>query len=236
MKRNILAAFILFLSVTFPAFAEPLSFALVGVEDGTHGFQITQSLADEIGSRSGQEITIIALPAHRAKQLFKSGRIDGDWSRVDGFGKDIYGIIKISEPIASHPYFAYATRDDIKINGWESLKPYRVAYPRGWAVIELNLEPIHKNLIPVASAEAGLKFVAAGRADVFINIPFIVNSWLATEELKNKGIKAVKPPLDFLHVYIHAGPQHAELTKKMEASLKAMKLDGTYDKIMSGAK
>jgi len=233
--RKLLYASLLYLCASnIQAQATPLNFAIVGVQEGTAGFTVTQGLATEVGRRVGVEIKIIPLPAKRAIKQLMAREIDGDWARVDGYGTEIPGLIQISEPIASHPYTAYSTQNDIKINGWESLEPYRVAYLRGWKVVELKLAPFHKRLYPVSNNEAGFRFIAAHRADVFINIPFIANSHLKKKGIKELGIKGLKPPLDFLHVYIHALPKHAELAKKMEMAVKAMKADGTYDQIMSG--
>jgi len=218
------------------AFAEPLKIALVGVEEGTEASRIAHSLADEIGARSGTTITLVALPGRRALKYLKDGTIDGDFSRVDGFGQDIPGLIQISEPLNSYPYLVYTVKTDIHVDGWESLKPYKVAYPRGWKVIELNLKSVHNNLHPVDSTEAGLKFMTLGRADVFINIPLMVEPLLKTGELSNKGITALQPPLDFLHSYIYLLPQHADVAKRIETALKTMKEDGTHEKLFSGSK
>ena len=233
MRKLFFASVFMFLVGHFPAIATPLQFAIVGVEEGTVGFDVTQGLATEVGRRSGVEIEIVALPAKRAFRLLKKGLIDGDWSRVDGYGTEIPRLIKIPEPIASHPYLAYTANEEIVISGWESLKPYRVAYLRGWKVVELNLQPFHNNLFPVSNNESGFRFIAAGRADVFINIPFIAKSHLKKDSLRGLGIKGLHPPLDYLHVFAYVLPKHADLTKRMNASLKAMKEDGTYDRIMS---
>ncbi|MCP4757373.1 MAG: amino acid ABC transporter substrate-binding protein [Proteobacteria bacterium] len=235
MKKLIMAATIVVWSCFSPTLADTVEFGLIGVNEGTDGFRITESLADAIGAHAGTKITIVALPAKRAEALLRQREIDGDWSRVDGFEKKIPGLIKISEPLASYPYIAYSVRKDIKIDGWKSLKPYRVAYLRGWKVIDFKLKPIHNKLHPVNNAEHALHFLAAGRADVFINIPFIVGELLKKDEFKNKGIIALQPPIDFLHVYIYLLPKHADLAKRMEAGLKAIKKDGTYDRLMSGA-
>jgi polar amino acid transport system substrate-binding protein len=236
LLKKFIPVFLIFFCGGFPgANADSLNFALVGVEEGTPGYRITESLAAEVGSRSEIDINIIALPAKRAKLYLKQGEIDGDWVRVDGYGKDIPGLIKISEPTASHPYNAYSIRNDIQIAGWKSLKPYSVAYPRGWKVIELSLKPFHKDLVPTDSVDSGLSFVAAGRADVFINIPFIVDSYLRKNAEKFKHLKALEPPLAYLHVYTYLLPQFASQAIRMKAALKAMKADGTYERIMSGS-
>ena len=233
--KTILAIALIFLGVSsFSTHAEDLTIALVGVQENTPGYKITQSLINEVGKRSKIKISFEILPAKRALLHLKNGKVDGDWVRVDGFGQDIPGLIKIMEPTASHPYTAYSARDDIKIDGWRSLENFKVLYLRGWKVVELNLKPFHNDLVPVDSVESGLKVISLGRADVFVNIPFIVASFLENNMGEFSKVKALHPPLDYLHVHTYLLPQHAALAVRIENALKSMKADGIYDLIMSG--
>ena len=214
-----------------PAFAETLTLAIVGVQKDTKGFEITQTLADAVATRAGIQIKIVALPGKRALESLRNGKIDGDFSRVAGFGTDIPGLIQVAEPMNSHPYLAYAIRKDIKIKNWKSLLPYKVTYLRGWKSVEGPLLPIHKNLHPLNTPKSALQFVAKGRADVFICIPFIADPLLASPELKNEGIVALQPPLSVLNLFIYLAPKHAEVAKRMSLALKAIKKDGTHTRI-----
>jgi len=214
--------------------SEPLKIAVGGIEEGTDSFRIAQSIASEIGVRSGTEINLIAIPAKRATEYLLSGEIDGDLSRIEGFGEEIPWLIRVSEPIAMFPYYAYSKERNIQIDGWNSIKRYKVAYIEDSAVIEAMLGPETTNLYSFSSAEAGLNFVASGRADIFVHIPFAIEPLLKKESMKNKGIKALLPAVDFLPIYLHLLPKHKELAEKIAYELKIMKEDQTYFKIMSG--
>jgi ABC-type amino acid transport substrate-binding protein len=234
MKHLIAFSLIFFLGVVPNVFAEPLRFAVTGLNPDTEGFQITVSLAKEIAKRSGVEISTIGMPAKRAQLWLSEKTIDGDWSRVDGFQNDIPGLLKISEPLAEHPYTAYSTRNDVKIDGWKSLKEYRVVYPRGWRIVEKNLLAFHKNLRASDSISSGLSIVAVRRADIYISIPFLVDEFLSENATKFKDIKALSPPLAYQAAYIFMLPKHAASAELIEAALKTMKADGTYEKILAG--
>ncbi|MFT5692143.1 MAG: polar amino acid transport system substrate-binding protein [Oceanicoccus sp.] len=216
------------------ATAEPLIVAIGGIEEDTDSFSIAQSIASGIALRTGTEITLIAIPAKRASEYLLSGEIDGDLSRFEGFTQEISWLVKVSEPIANFPYYAYSTNRDIKIKGWNSLKAYKVAYVEDHLIIKAKLGPDAKNLFSFTSTEAALNFVASGRADVFVQIPFAVEPLLKKDNMKNKGIRALLPAVDFLPIYLHLLPKHAELAKKISFELKAMKKDQSYFKIMSG--
>ncbi len=234
MKKLIAVLLVFVCSFNSNAFADHLKLALVGAEKGTKGFQIALSLAEEIRKRTGIEIITHALPGERAIRHLKDEEIDGDWARVDGFENEVSGLIQIPEKVMRGPYLAYSLRNDIKIEGWRSLEQYSVAHLRGWKIIDHNLKPFHKKLFPVDSIESGFKVVAAGRADVFIHTPIVVGAFLEESGLRAKGVKALQPPLDFFSLYIYLLERHAGLAKRIEAALKAIKADGTYDKILRG--
>ncbi len=218
------------------ACSDVLKFGLVGVEDQTKSFEVAQSIADELGVRIGHQISLISLPAERAFYYLSVGKIDGDWSRIDGFGQEIPGLVQVPEPIAVHPYTAYAVRQDIQINGWQSLKPYKVAHLAGWAVIANNLAPFHRDLVPTSDVASGLNFVRAGRADIFVCIPFIMDPLLELGGALPKEIHALQPPIDFLNMYIYLLPKHAQLEAVIARELKAMKSGGSFNSLISTVK
>ncbi len=108
---------------------------------------------------------------------------------------------------------------------------YKVAYPRGWRIIDKYL-PNHNNLQPLNSPKSGLKFLNADRADIFVNIPFIIEPLLKKDEFINMGIKALKPAIDFQNLYIYILPKHDKAAKLISEALKTMKKDGTQDRIL----
>mgnify|MGYP000229219873 CR=1 FL=1 len=151
---------------------------------------------------------------------------------ANGFGNQIQNLIKISTAINSLPYIAYSMNKSIKIDGWKSLTSYKVVYPRGWKVIDINLGKIHNNLQPIDTPKAGLKFIKRNRADIFVNIPIIIEPLLKTDEFINSGIYALKPPIALLNLYIYLLPRHAKEANLIEIALESMKKDGTQDKIL----
>jgi hypothetical protein len=131
----------------------------------------------------------------------------------------------VSEPIATLPYIAYSVRQDILIKGWESLKPYKATHLASMAAIANDLAPFHDDLFPMRDIESALNFVRAGRADIFISIPFIIDPLLEAEEAVTKDIRALQPAVDFSNTYIHLLPKHIDLEAVTASELKAMKSD-----------
>ena len=214
-----------------PIMAETLTFSLVGVDAHTKGFNIAQQLADNLGDRCNQDISLKSMPAKRADKLLEAGDLDGAWSRVIGLEKRVKNIHRIIEPIANHPYIAYSVKTDIKTAGWESLQSYKVSYQRGWTVIANHLAADHPALSALQNAKAAIRFLQAGRADVFISIPYIMDDLLESEEFTGNQIIANQPPIDFLDLYNYLHTRHKALEQPMQQCILDMKLDGSYDRI-----
>lgn len=142
---------------------------------------LASALRKEISSRSGVEIILVQFPDDRVDAFIESGRIDGDFTRIGGFQnylRDLVNglpdLLKVSEPIGRFSYFTYTMQADIEIDDWNNLKKYRVAYIEGSKTMATKLKPIHDNIFPVKNTKAGLRFLAAGRADIFVHINFLV--------------------------------------------------------------
>ena len=213
---------------------ESLKISILGSPPESRDFKIAQAMADDLSRRLKVKLTVVNLPGQRSIEYLKAGKIDGDWSRVDGFNKVVPGLIKVSEPMATHPFLAYSLKRDIKINGWKSLKPLRVVYLRGWKIIERELKDVHEHLHPVDDASIALALLVANRADVFIHVPYVIEPLLKTHEFKYSGIQALRPPLDYQNVHTYLLEKHQNLANRMATALKKMKQDGSYDALVYG--
>ncbi len=213
---------------------ESLKISILGSPPESTAYKIAQAMADDLSRRLKVNLTVVNLPGQRSIEYLKSGKIDGDWSRVDGFNQVVPGLIKVSEPMASHPFLAYSLKRDIKINGWESLKPFRVVYLRGWKIIERELKDVHEHLHPVDDASIALALLIANRADVFVHVPYVIEPILKTHEFKYSGIQALSPPLDYQNVHTYLLEKHQDLANRMAIALKEMKKDGSYDALVYG--
>lgn len=213
---------------------QTLKISILGSPPESTAYKIAQAMANDLSRRLQVNLTVVNLPGQRSIEYLKSGKIDGDWSRVDGFSKVVPGLIKVSEPMATHPFLAYSLKHNLKINGWKSLKPLRVVYLRGWKIIERELSGFHDYLHPVDDASIALSLLTANRADVFIHVPYVIEPLLKTKEFKYSGIQALRPPLDYQNVHTYLLEKHQDLAERMARALKKMKRDGSYDALVYG--
>mgnify|MGYP000033794433 CR=1 FL=1 len=232
-KKVLLAVFVCLLNIASEVGAESLRIAILGAPKESVGFKTAKLMAHELGQRMGVELILVPLPGKRSTEYLKAEKIDGDWSRVDGFGKDMPGLIKVIEPMSTHPFLAYATKD-IKINGWKSLESFRVVHLRGWKLVARELSPFNKKMYPVDDVDIALSLLMANRADVLIHVPYVMQSLLKRDKYKNSNVKALQPPLAYLNVHAYLLKKHTKWAVKMSAAIKSMKKDGTYNRLVFG--
>lgn len=213
--------------------AEPLLFSIVGLKQETSSFRIVESISTEIAARCRTDIRLIELPPQREIEYLLSGELDGSIARPDDEAENIPGLIRVLEPTATVPIYAYAKNLDIEIDGWDSLKNYRAAYVADLLYGEPHRKRNKKNDFSFTDVAGALNFLASGRADVFIHSPFGVESLLRTDEFKSSGIAPLQPAVDVFSTYTFVLPKHAELAKCFNTTLKKMKQDKSYEKILS---
>lgn len=216
--------------------AQTLTLSLGGVEKGSQPYNIGVRLAETLAERMGITIKVVILPHKRATLNFKNGKIDGELSRIIEYKESVPNSIRVKEPITSMPYFVYTQKADFKVDGWQSLLPYRVAFLRGEKLTEVKLLPIHQNVHGVNTLPQALRLVQSGRVDLFVSSPLSVGRYLKDAEFMSAGIHPLKPPVEVLHTYTYLLPKHVEIAKKFEAALKETKRDGTYMKILTQTK
>ncbi|SMF37096.1 substrate-binding periplasmic protein [Desulfovibrio gilichinskyi] len=179
-------------------------------------------------ARMGIEINIIAMPSERSLYNANAGIQDGNFMRIEGISKDYPNLIMVPEPLSALIFVAFSRSKKIKIDGWESLLPYRVAWIKGWKICDQKLSNA-KSATRLKSEENLFLFLERGRADigVFGRAP-------GEACLKKLGITDVyplSPPIAVNNSYIYVHKKHARLIPQIVKTLQEMKHDGTFQKI-----
>ena len=214
--------------------AVSLVFAVAGFEENTDSFRVAQSIASDVAHRCGTEIVLASIPYQRQNYLLRSQEIDGSFSQKNRFDEGAPGLIRVEEPIAEFFLYAYSKIKDLKIDGWESLKDYKVAYNSGSAITREKLTSKEENTTAFSSDRAALQFLDSGRAEIFVGLPFAIEPLLKGDRFKTKGIAALLPPLDVYYTYIHIQPKHAQLAKCFNSELKKTNEVKAYEQTLRG--
>lgn len=174
-----------------------------------------------------------SLPGKRSLHFVEQGQLDGEAFRIDSFNKfnEYPKLIRVEEPIITIDQSVWSKKQ-IKVDGWESLKSYSIVYERGTRFIEKN-EHIFKSVQTVDDMKSVLKVLSIDRADITITSSDTGASLIKKFHMENSGIKLQFPPLQeiILHPYMNK-EKHSVLAVELAQTIREMKTDGTYARIM----
>ncbi len=207
--------------VAAPAFAEKLTFSTIkGHINGPR----SQKILTEAYQRLGIEVVFKELPGQRAIQGANEGKFDGEVFRIGGLNKKFPNLIMIAEPYLLAQDSVFSKKVDFKVDGFESLRPYRIGIRRGIKAaeqgtmgMEIQKTNTYKQLFKLLDKE---------RVDVIF-----VNTLLGLqimEELNLQDIKVLQPPIFQANLYHYLHKKHEALVPKVEKVLQEMKADGTF--------
>ena len=193
----------------------------------------------EAFKRLGYGFRLVSLPGERSLVDANSGVVDGEALRISQLDSNKYpNLIQVLEPVKVLKDGAYAVDASIKINGWESLKGkgYKVGIFKGIKSFEKKL-PLYvnkENIIALSGFEQILKMLQARRIDIYIAATIMEESAQMKSD-KYKDIVRVGIVEEKV-LYPWLNKKHESLVPRLANALKAMKADGTFQKIIEAVK
>ena len=229
MKAVCLSIAILFCVVN-SACCEELIVAVSGYQKGDRTFRIADGLLTEIATRMGVKIRLIPLPAKRAALMLASAKIHADIARVAQYQQQVPAAIRVKEAMAKMPYYVYSKQNHVDINGWQSLKPYRIVIVRGFTFVDTHLAD--HTVSYVDSFHAAFSFLKENRADMLLDYGVTAEDLLKTAEFKDSGIRRLLPAVASISTYTFFAAKYVDLAYRYEQALLSMKADGSYLRIV----
>jgi polar amino acid transport system substrate-binding protein len=107
------------------------------------------------------------------------------------------------------------------------LKPYNVGIIRGHKISEERVVGT-RSLFKASNTEALFSLLNSNRVDVAV-CERLFGSLMAKKI--NTSIRVVEPPLASVDFYLYLHKKHEPLVSKISAALKAMKRDGTHERL-----
>jgi hypothetical protein len=231
-----LAAILIALFMLNPAYAagERPTIVLAGASDVRNSPQGVwlDLIYREAFRRLGYKFKYVPYPARRAAVLSDHGDVDGEIHRVADYGKAHPTLVRVEESHFAGRFAAYASRALVVPNGWDGLRqmPYRVEYRMGNLKCETELPPRvdAARLSMVPNAALGLRKLAAGRTDLFIDGDLLVEALLKSPEFRGTSIHRVAV-MDQLNGHAFLQPRHRALAFRLSATLAQMKKEGLIE-------
>ena len=173
----------------------------------------------------GVELQLVRTPAERGLRNANEGIEDGELTRIKGIDKTYTNLVRVPEKVIDWDFVAFSKNPHVKINGWQSLKPYNIGLIRGWKILEANTAgfPYRQT---VRDADVLFNMLDKDRIDIAL-----FSRWLGLAILKEKkmqGIHVLEPPLASREMYIYLNKKHSQLVPKISDALKQIKQSGEY--------
>lgn len=175
----------------------------------------------------GLEVRFQTFPSERSLLLSSNGLIDGELVRIAGIGSKYPGLIQVPVSHVRAEQTAFSLDPAIEIAGWESLRPHRIVFQRGYKAAELATRGMQVELVSLNSQ--GFAMLARGRADVML-----ANRFSGLQELQEMGANAIhilSPPVQVDPLYHYLNRKHRALVPKLVSVLERMREHGRLDTI-----
>ena len=230
MFKVVLTLFFMF-SAT-PIIAEDTIVLSTHLTKGRYDYKATFMIMQEAFKRNGLKLILKSLPGLRALEDADRGKTDGDAHRVHGIieKRGLHNLIRIPEIQQVVHDYAWAKKDISLKNGWSELSSYTVAVHLGTIFVSEKAKEYAKWVATVGTTRQQFKMLDAGRVDLVIATPS--NADILKSELKESGIRRIYPPLTSLPIYTYLHKKHSTLVPKVAEALQAMKMDGTYQRLI----
>lgn len=189
-----------------------------------------QTLSQEAFRRIGHELKLVSLPSERSLFAANLGEVDGEGLRVAGLGSQYPNLIQVPERYIGISFVAFARDKSIRLDqGWDSLKPYSVAFITGWKMFEANTAGA-RAITRVDRPEQLFRMLEGERVDLAL---YTRTDGVALA--RSLGIAAIPltPPLKEADMYLYLHKRHEALVPRLAQALREMKADGSYQRILN---
>ena len=175
--------------------------------------------------RAGLGLELIKLPAERGLKNANAGIEDGDLIRIAGLEKDYPNLVRVAEKVFVTEFVAFAKDARIVINDWRDLRPYSVAFIKGWKIIENNI-PEGTSVTLAHGAGQLFALLEKDRADIVV-----YSRLMGLDIVKKLGLQGVRdldPPLARRDMFIYLHRKHGHLAPRIARALADLKAEGAY--------
>lgn len=227
IQRSILIAICLVFFVPFMSWAEekPLTINCT-IHSPYEAFFFR--LVEEVCARNHVRVTASTPPVGRSLVNVNNGVDDGDGPRIAGLTSTYTHMVRVPEPFGYFVFGAFSKRKDIVVKGWDSLSDLNVAYITGWKIFDHQVKDA-KSITKVKNKDLLFRLLDADRTDVALITKLA--GYAMVRKLDLEDVRFIEPPLAAVPNYLYLNKRHAALARKLGETLKALKREGTYQKL-----
>jgi len=185
-------------------------------------------LVEEACARNNITVTRSTPPVGRSLINVNEGIDDGDGPRIAGLTSIYPNMVMVPETFGNFIFGVFSKNKDINIDGWNSFSKLNVAYITGWKIFDRYVKDA-KSITTVKNKDLLFRLLDADRTDVVLITKMA--GYAMVQKLELKGVQFFEPPLAVVPNFLYLNKRHEALAVQLGETLKAMKRDGTYQKL-----
>ncbi len=205
-------------------------FITIGRSNGVMG-TLAEAVLREAYQQLNIELRVRELPAERALNEANRGTTDGDMTRIAGLEARYPNLLRIPVAVNQIEGMVFTSGTDIKVTGWESLRPYRIGVRIGIKFAEDGTRGM--NVQPVATNELLFSKLELGRTDIIVASR--IEGQVLMKRLNTRKVRPVEPPLTTISLYHYVHRRHQALVPRLTRVLQAMEQSGRIKAIRESA-
>ena len=183
---------------------------------------ISEVILREAYGQLGYRLEVTRYPAERAIRLSDKGDFDGEVQRIDGISESYRNLVQVYPAINYIEGGVFTARDDLRIESWDDMRPYRCGIIRGIKFAELRTAGMDRYV--VGGYNRLFKMLTHERFDLAVS-PLLSGAY----NLKHGGFDSIKPAgpaLERFDLYHYLHRSRSDLIPKISAELARMQESG----------
>lgn len=190
---------------------------------------LLDKLMIELFKRINIDMELVFTTTEKSLVDTNAGYFDGEINRIEGMEKVFPNLIRIPEANMTMHFVAFSKKS-FDINGWNSIKPLYVGMVRGWKILEQNTKGF-PNVISTPTEKELFTMLHKDRLDIALYSK--LTGYAVLEHYRFNEISHLEPPLASRPMYLYVHKSHEILVKRIAETLKELKRDGSYSRIMN---
>lgn len=181
--------------------------------------------------RLGIDATIKKYPLVRSLKSSNAGTVDAELARIDGLSSKYPNLIQVKPAFTFVELVAFSKQAELSVDGWESLRPYRMVIARGHKLPEQGTQGMDVSV--TANFLSVFKMLQKDRVDIALSP--LVTGWFQRHKLGAKDITQLRPPIAKTPIYHYLHTKRKDLVEPMSAVLTQVDASGELVAIRANA-
>jgi polar amino acid transport system substrate-binding protein len=182
---------------------------------------VAERVLTEAYKRMGINLKVLYLPGERSLVNANNGETDGELYRRAGIEQGYPNLLRVPVALMTYEIVAFARKPELQVQGWDSLRPYRLGFVKGIKIVEEKTQ--HMKVESVATMHQAFSKLELDRTDLVLSNR--VSGLAALSALKFTDIHALSPPLASFPVYHYLNKRYEALLPRLTAVLREMERD-----------